>query len=87
MIELKTLKDMERSEKDYEFVFSNELKVNAIKCAKYFREQYKHFDKVGLPETYRYWRGRFDEVMERNNLTEEDLKWKKNWKNFFFLLF
>ena len=74
MIKLETLKDMEYIEKDCEWVYSLDLKVNAIKCAKYFREQYKHFDKVGLPETYRYWRGRFDEVMERNNLTEEDLK-------------
>jgi len=51
-----------------------ELKANAIECAKYFRNQYEHFDKVGLPETFNYYRGRFDEVMERNNLTEENLE-------------
>ena len=49
---------------------TNKIKAEAVKCAKYFRDM---MDSSVGTDRY-YFKGRFDEVMERNNLTEDDLK-------------
>jgi len=51
--------------------FEKELKAEAIKRAKYFNKSWFFCNKEIEAQ---YWRGRYEEVMEANNLTEEDLK-------------
>lgn len=81
MTELKTLKDMrdigikKYNRVPYDFWISeNKLKAEAVKCAKYFLKQKELANFRGDKFSEVYWTGRFDEAMERNNLTEEDLK-------------
>jgi hypothetical protein len=71
----KSLLDIRRNMKKRRFIPEEKLKAEAIKCAKYFDKKMEEtgngeIDQMG----FLYWKGRFDEVMERNNLTEEDLK-------------
>jgi hypothetical protein len=54
-----------------EIVEVDELKANAVKCAKFFKRKMEGFESV------LYWKGRFDEIMERFDLTEEDIEEKK----------
>lgn len=52
-----------------------DLKAEAVKRAKYFLEMMELSEKEGtMNGDFNYFKGRFDEVMEMNNLTEEDLK-------------
>jgi len=71
--ELKTLKDFD--ERNSPLFTKENLKQEAIKCAKYFDKKMEEADKGEIDQMgFLYWKGRFDEVMERNNLTEEELK-------------
>jgi len=75
-INLKTASGKNRIPSIVLYEFEERLKAEAVKCAKYFWNQYQlaeerkdEFDELSSA----YWKGRFDEVMERNNLTKEDL--------------
>lgn len=75
--ELKTLKDMGRiviKNNLYDAVDGYEIKREAVKRAKHFRHK-KDIEKDALK--FCYWEGRYIEVMEMHNLTEEDLKQEK----------
>ena len=50
----------------------DELKAEAIKRAKWWKNQMEIDFKV--PRDYDYWKGRFDEIVEANNITSEDLQ-------------
>jgi len=81
MTELKTIKNLRWDGiyiRDDEVVIKYyDLKQLAIKCAKHFDKKMDEADKGEIDQMgFLYWKGRFDEVMERNNLTEEDLKEK-----------
>jgi len=85
-MKLKTLKDIKskitctnatgKLSKEYMCeVYEKEIKAEAVKCAKYFDKKMEESEAGEEQEMgFIYWKGRFDEVMERNNLTEEDLK-------------
>ena len=85
--ELKTLKDLTPVKTGkYEllklncgkdFVPIDELKVEAVKRAKCFwKMSYECSEKCEW-NSAKYWLGRYEEVMEFNNLTEEDLQEEK----------
>ena len=83
--ELKTIKDLPHSKIEFTkyheeiMIPERELKAEAIKRAKFFDEKMLKADKGEIEEMgFIYWKGRFDEVMEMNNLTEEDLKEDNN---------
>ena len=67
MTELKTLKDLKHWHGE---VKAKELKEEAVKCAKYYYEMMQTSDF----SDYFYFKGRYDEIIERNDLTEDDLK-------------
>lgn len=46
------------------------MTAGAVKRAKYFKEMMNTSSK----EDFYYFKGRFDEVVDANNLTDEDLK-------------
>jgi len=77
MTGLKTLKDLPDAEETYysSAVNRNKLKANAIKRAKKFKEKRDSFPNFNPRNIY--YEGRYDEVMEANDLTEEDLEEKK----------
>lgn len=90
MTDLKTLKDLFREfesiyfckdELDFTIAeMKSRLRAEAIKRAKHFKERIeKLFDddtcsSVLNKINHGYLKGRYDEVMEANNLTEEELK-------------
>ena len=59
-MKLKTLKDIEKSEKDYDFVFSLELKQEAIKWVK----EMENYELINWEENFK----------EFHNITKEDLE-------------
>jgi len=83
MKKLKTLKDfvdsksiMAKFNKDGTkiedtFISTTDLKAEAVKCAKYY---YEMMQTLEFQSDYFYFKGRYDEIIERNDLTEEDLK-------------
>jgi len=83
-MKLKTLKDIEKIEKDYEFVYSQELKQEAIKWIKEDIENFNLFEEASKwdAESLKDMKsGRLMEAidftqrwMKRLNITKEDLK-------------
>ena len=76
MTELKTLKDLKRWNgglrfRNKDFIETSKLKAEAVKCAKYY---YEMMQTSEFHSDYFYFKGRYDEIIERNDLTEEDLK-------------
>lgn len=51
--------------------FKLELRAEAVKRAVHFREKKDLSMRV---KDFKYWQGRYEEVMDNFNLTEEDLK-------------
>lgn len=63
--ELKTLRDLHTGKiKPY----VDELRAEAVKRAKHFKKKMEYFWAEGDDNNYFYYKGRFDEVMEMNNL-------------------
>lgn len=52
-------------------VYKDELKAEAVKRANHYKKKSEGFESV------LYWKGRFDEVMEANDLTVKDLEEKE----------
>ena len=76
MTKLKTLKDLKHWNgglrfRNKDFIETSKLKEEAVKCAKYY---YEMMQTSEFQSDYFYFKGRYDEIIERFNLTEEDLK-------------
>ena len=74
-MKLKTLNDLEHDGGYMRcmIVESENLKAEAIKRAKYYKEKVEYWTGKHI-EDKNYWEGKYDEVMEANNITSEDLK-------------
>jgi len=75
-INLKTLKDIPFIIDNDEFGeaiinYKDNIKAEAVKCAKYY---YEMMQTSEFQSDYFYFKGRYDEIIERNDLTEENLK-------------
>ena len=77
---LKTLKDMYSENSTWnmgEMISLKELKAEVVKRAKCFwKMSYECSEKCEW-NSAKYWLGRYEEVMEFNNLTEADLQEEK----------
>lgn len=70
-MKLKTLKDIEKIKGfKYSDYIIDELKAEAVKKAKYYIEKMD----TSKRNDYWYFKGKYDEVMEMNNLTEQDIQ-------------
>ena len=70
-MEIKTLKDIKYTNCNNSFVYRDDLKQEAIKRWKFFKEKYMKEKDEKL--RIHYW-GRMEEIREFNDLKSEDLK-------------